>query len=53
MIETKKEESPKEILGFLNILIIILSIYVLIVLLFDTFFKLPIENCPFAPNFAL
>ena len=43
MIETKKEESPKEILGFLNILIIILSIYVLIVLLFDTFFKLPIE----------
>jgi voltage-gated potassium channel len=33
----------KEKLGFLNILIIILSIYVLLSLLVDTFFKLPIE----------
>jgi voltage-gated potassium channel len=38
MIDNKKEQ-----LGFLNILIIVLSIYVLIALTIDTFFKLPIE----------
>ena len=39
---TKKQSNPEQ-LGFLNLLIIILSIYVLIALLLDTFFKLPLE----------
>jgi voltage-gated potassium channel len=37
------EESEKEKLGFLNILILILSFYVLITLLVDTIFHLPTE----------
>jgi len=41
MMKTKKEETEK--LGFLNLLIIVLSIYVLVALLIDTFFKLPPE----------
>ena len=36
-------DSNKEKLGFLNILIIVLSIYVLLALLIDTFVKLPVE----------
>ncbi len=36
-------ESKKEHLGFLNILIIVLSIYVLVALIIDTFIKLPTE----------
>lgn len=39
-VEQKKEIEP---LGFMNILIIVLSIYVLVALLIDTFFKLPTE----------
>jgi voltage-gated potassium channel len=35
--------SKDEKLGFLNILIVVLSIYVLVALLIDTFIKLPIE----------
>ena len=38
MVDDKKEK-----LGFLNILIVVLSIYVLIALLIDTFIKLPVE----------
>ena len=41
MIQTKNSETEK--LGFLNLLIIVLSIYVLLALLVDTFFKLPPE----------
>ncbi len=41
MTETKKSETDK--LGFLNLLILVLSIYVLVALLVDTFFKLPPE----------
>jgi voltage-gated potassium channel len=41
MTENKKDESEK--LGFLNLLILVLSIYVLVALLVDTFFKLPHE----------
>jgi voltage-gated potassium channel len=37
------EKTKKEQLGFLNLLIIALSIYVLIALMFDTFLKLPTE----------
>jgi len=37
------DSQEKEKLGFLNLLIVILSIYVLLSLLVDTFFKLPIE----------
>jgi voltage-gated potassium channel len=36
-------DSRDEKLGFLNILIVVLSIYVLVALLIDTFIKLPIE----------
>ena len=39
MINTKQGDTEK--LGFLNLLIIVLSIYVLLALLADTFFKLP------------
>lgn len=38
-----EENTETEKLGFLNLLIIVLSIYVLLALMFDTFFKLPIE----------
>lgn len=41
MIKTKNNETEK--LGFLNLLILVLSIYVLVALLVDTFFKLPPE----------
>jgi voltage-gated potassium channel len=41
MTEEKKSETEK--LGFLNLLILVLSIYVLVALLVDTFFKLPPE----------
>ncbi len=41
MIENKNREPEK--LGFLNLLILVLSIYVLVALLIDTFFKLPPE----------
>jgi voltage-gated potassium channel len=41
MTETKKIETEK--LGFLNLLILVLSVYVLVALLVDTFFKLPPE----------
>ncbi|MFT3979250.1 MAG: ion transporter [Ferruginibacter sp.] len=41
MIKTKNSHTEK--LGFLNLLIIVLSIYVLVALLVDTFFKLPPE----------
>lgn len=37
------ENTEKEQLGFLNLLIIVLSIYVLLALMFDTFLKLPVE----------
>ena len=37
------ENNEKEKLGFLNLLIIVLSIYVLLALVFDTFLKLPTE----------
>jgi voltage-gated potassium channel len=37
------ENSKEERLGFLNLLIIVLSVYVLLALLFDTFLKLPVE----------
>lgn len=40
---TKTTQSNTEKLGFLNLLIIVLSIYVLVALLADTFFKLPPE----------
>lgn len=36
-------ENSSEKLGFFNLLIIVLSIYVLLALLIDTFFKLPVE----------
>jgi voltage-gated potassium channel len=36
-------ETEENKLGFLNLLIIVLSVYVLIALLIDTFFKLPVE----------
>lgn len=39
---TKKQNNTEQ-LGFLNLLIIVLSIYVLLALLVDTFFKLPSE----------
>lgn len=39
---TTKQQEPEQ-LGFLNLLIIVLSIYVLVALLVDTFFKLPPE----------
>ena len=42
MIAKTKEEN-KENLGFLNLLILLLSFYVLIALLVDTIFKLPCE----------
>ena len=38
-----RTQSNEDKLGFLNLLIVVLSIYVLGVLLIDTFFKLPIE----------
>lgn len=41
MTTTKQNETEQ--LGFLNLLIIVLSIYVLLALLVDTFFKLPTE----------
>ncbi len=41
MTEEKKIETEK--LGFLNLLILVLSIYVLLALLVATFFKLPPE----------
>lgn len=41
MTKTKNNETEK--LGFLNLLILVLSIYVLVTLLVDTFFKLPPE----------
>lgn len=37
------ENTEKEQLGFLNLLIIVLSIYILFALMFDTFLKLPPE----------
>lgn len=37
------QEVEKEKLGFLNILILVLSVYVLIALMVDTFFRLPSE----------
>lgn len=40
---TKTKQSEAEKLGFLNLLILVLSIYVLVTLLVDTFFKLPPE----------
>lgn len=40
---TTTKQSDTEQLGFLNLLIIVLSIYVLLALLVDTFFKLPME----------
>lgn len=36
-------ENKKEGLGFLNLLVLLLSCYVLLALLFDTFLKLPLE----------
>lgn len=36
-------QNPEEKLGFLNLLIVVLSVYVLVVLLIDTFFVLPVE----------
>jgi voltage-gated potassium channel len=40
----KNAESPvEERIGFLNLLILVLSIYVLLALMFDTFLKLPAE----------
>lgn len=39
-MQTETEENK---LGFLDLLIIVLSVYVLIALLIDTFFKLPAE----------
>lgn len=36
-------EAKTERIGFLNVLIIVLSIYVLMALVIDTFFKLPVE----------
>jgi voltage-gated potassium channel len=41
MSELKDNETEK--LGFLNLLILVLSVYVLVALLVDTFFKLPVE----------
>ncbi len=41
MIEQKNSETEK--LGFLNLLILVLSVYVLGALMVDTFFKLPVE----------
>lgn len=38
-----EENTETEKLGFLNLLIIVLSIYVLLALMFDTFLKLPTE----------
>lgn len=35
--------NPQEKLGFLNLLILVLSVYVLLALMFDTFLKLPVE----------
>lgn len=40
---TTKKQSEPEPLGFLNLLIIVFSVYVLLALLVDTFFKLPVE----------
>jgi voltage-gated potassium channel len=37
------ENTENEKLGFLNLLVIVLSIYVLLALMFDTFLKLPVE----------
>ena len=42
MITESTEEKEIKV-GYLNILVIVLSIYVLIALLMDTFFKLPVE----------
>jgi voltage-gated potassium channel len=42
-MEQNQSEDKKESLGFLNILILLLSFYVLIALLVDTVFKLPSE----------
>lgn len=41
---TEQSEEKKESLGFLNLLILLLSFYVLIALLVDTVFKLPPET---------
>jgi voltage-gated potassium channel len=41
MNDTEKKEPEK--LGFLNLLILVLSVYVLVALMLDTFLKLPIE----------
>lgn len=41
---TEQHEEKKESLGFLNLLILLLSFYVLIALLVDTIFKLPPET---------
>lgn len=40
---TTRKYSNEEKIGFLNLLIIVLSIYVLLALMFDTFLKLPSE----------
>ena len=40
---SKVQEKGEEKLGFLNMLVLILSVYVLIALLADTFLKLPIQ----------
>lgn len=37
-------KEPEDKIGLLNLIVIVLSIYVLIILLIDTFFKLPIET---------
>lgn len=43
LIMSESENKETENLGFLNMVIIVLSIYVLIALMFDTFLKLPVE----------
>jgi voltage-gated potassium channel len=39
-----KPNEPEEKIGLLNLIVIVLSIYVLIIMLIDTFFKLPTET---------
>lgn len=40
---SNNNQKEKEQLGFLNIIIVVLSVYVLIALMFETFIKLPVE----------
>jgi len=40
---SNNNQKEKEQLGFLNIIVVVLSVYVLIALMFETFIKLPVE----------